>query len=102
MVEKVIRLSDIRTNPYQTRILSYEKEDAVLKNSILVSGMHVKPIVRSHPSIPGKFFIVDGQRRVNAATALGWIEIEGEVVDFSDKGAAEATLNTNLLRKGLN
>jgi ParB/RepB/Spo0J family partition protein len=102
MVEKVIRLSDIVKNPYQTRILSDEEEDAVLRKSILASGMHVKPIVRPHPSASGKYMVVDGQRRVNVAAALGWTEIEVQVVDFSDKEAAEATLNTNLQRRGLN
>ena len=102
MVEKLVRLCDIVSNPYQTRILDDEVEDNALKHQIQISEMHVKPLVRPHPSIPGKYILVDGQRRVNAAISLGWTEMEVQVSELSDKEAAEATLDTNLQRKSLN
>jgi ParB/RepB/Spo0J family partition protein len=102
LVEKVIRLCDIVSNPYQTRVLDDEKEDAILRHQMRVSEMHVKPIVRLHPFLPGKYLLVDGGRRVKAAASLGWTEIEVQVSEYSEKEAAEATLDTNLQRKSLN
>jgi ParB family chromosome partitioning protein len=98
----VVLLSDIVKNPFQTRILNDEEEDSILRNSMRTGGMLVKPLLRPHPSIPDKFQVIDGQRRVTAARALGWTDIVVDIVEFSDKKAAEATLIANLQRKGLN
>jgi len=76
---------------------NYDIED--LKESFKAHGQ-LSPIkVRPDKKRSGSFEIVFGNRRLRAATALGWKTIKAEVVEASDWEKVSMALSENLDRK---
>ncbi|MBI2938090.1 MAG: ParB/RepB/Spo0J family partition protein [Thaumarchaeota archaeon] len=103
MTKMKVDLEDILPSPYQLRVDSGEvdAEFIQLKASIAANGGFLQlPRVRLQP--PGKFEIVYGHRRLQAARELGWTTVEVEVVEISDNAAALALVDENMGRKNLN
>jgi ParB/Sulfiredoxin domain len=72
-----------------------------LAESILADGL-LQPIgVRSDPADPGRYILVFGRHRLEAARSLNWPSIEARVLDLDDDSAEMATIAENLFRSPL-
>lgn len=92
-------LARIRPNPYQPRREFDETELAELQASLKVSGL-LQPIT-VRPAANG-YELVSGERRLRAATRLGWSEIPAIVRDMDDRTLLTLALVENLQRADLN
>jgi ParB family chromosome partitioning protein len=80
--------------------LSQREEDIEDISATLEKHGQLSPIrVRVHPTKPGKYQVVFGNRRLVAATRLGWKSIRAEVVDSSDADLLIAAFCENASRK---
>jgi len=96
---KRIPLSSIRANPFQPRREFKADELAELEASLRASGL-LQPIsVRRQGDA---YELIAGERRVRAATNLGWSEIQAIVRDFDDRTMLVLALVENLQRTNLN
>jgi len=94
-----ITLSSIRANPFQPRREFRPEELAELEASLRASGL-LQPIsVRRRGDA---YELIAGERRVRAATNLGWTEIQAIVRDFDDRTMLVLALVENLQRTNLN
>lgn len=94
-----IPLSNIRANPFQPRREFPAEELAELESSLRASGL-LQPIsVRRRGEA---YELIAGERRVRAATNLGWTEIQAIVRDFDDRTMLVLALVENLQRTNLN
>lgn len=89
----------IRTNPYQPRREFDATELAELQASIKASGL-LQPIT-VRPAADG-YELVSGERRLRAATRLGWTEIPAIVREMDDRTLLTLALVENLQRADLN
>lgn len=89
----------IRPNPYQPRREFDEAELGELQASLNASGL-LQPIT-VRPS-GGGFELVSGERRLRAATRLGWTEIPAIVRPMDDRALLTLALVENLQRADLN
>jgi len=96
---KDIKISELRSNPYQPR--KYFDEDALkeLADSIKEHGVFQPIIVKK--SIKG-YEIIAGERRVKASKLAGLETVPAIVREFSDKDMMEIALLENLQRENLN
>ncbi|HWJ14562.1 MAG TPA: ParB/RepB/Spo0J family partition protein [Gemmatimonadaceae bacterium] len=94
-----IPLSSIRANPFQPRRQFRPDELAELEASLRASGL-LQPIsVRRRGEA---YELIAGERRVRAATNLGWTEIQAIIRDFDDRTMLVLALVENLQRTNLN
>lgn len=92
-------LGTIRPNPYQPRREFDEAELAELQASLKASGLLQPITVRT---APGGYELISGERRLRAATRLGWQEIPAIVRDVDDRTLLTLALVENLQRADLN
>ena len=95
----MVKLSDLRSNPYQPRKIFDENALEELAASIKEHGVFQPIIVK--PSIKG-YEIIAGERRVKASLLAGLKEIPAIVREFSDAEMMEIALLENLQRENLN
>jgi ParB family chromosome partitioning protein len=95
-----IRIVDIAPNHFQPRRTFTEPELAELEASIKASGLLQPITVRKRSD--GGWELVAGERRLRAATRLGWSEIPALVRDFDDQAMLTLALVENLQRSDLN
>lgn len=95
-----IRITDIRPNHFQPRRTFTEAELSELEASLRANGL-LQPIT-VRPKGQGKWELVAGERRLRAATRLGWTEIPAVVRDFDDRAMLTLALVENLQRSDLN
>lgn len=94
-----IAISRIRANPFQPRREFNADELAELEASLKASGL-LQPIsVRRRGDA---YELIAGERRLRAATNLGWTEISAIVRDFDDRTMLVLALVENLQRANLN
>jgi ParB family transcriptional regulator, chromosome partitioning protein len=93
-------ISDVRPNPYQPRREFDETELAELQASLKASGL-LQPI-SVRPAREGGYELISGERRLRAATRLGWSEIAAIVRDVDDRTLLTLALVENLQRADLN
>jgi ParB family transcriptional regulator, chromosome partitioning protein len=94
-----IPLSRIRANPFQPRREFDPVELAELEASLRSSGL-LQPIsVRRRGDA---YELIAGERRLRAATNLGWTEISAIVREFDDQTMLVLALVENLQRANLN
>ncbi len=96
----LLPLDQIDPNPYQTRARLREDELAELTDSIKVSGVLQPVVVR--PGKDGRYILIVGERRCQAAKRAGKTSIPAIVRIASDEQAAEMTIIENLQRSDLN
>ncbi len=93
-------IAQIRPNPYQPRKDFQPGDLAELEASLRANGL-IQPVsVRPAPN--GGFELVAGERRLRAATRLGWSDIPAVVADVDDKALLTLALVENLQRADLN
>lgn len=96
---QVIQVSRVRPNPFQPRRAFDPAELAELEASLKATGL-LQPIsVRRKGDV---FELIAGERRLRAATNLGWTEISAVVRDFDDQTMLVLALVENLQRANLN
>lgn len=95
-----LALARIRPNPYQPRREFDESELAELQASLKVSGL-LQPIT-VRPASDGGYELISGERRLRAATRLGWTDIPAMVRDVDDRTLLTLALVENLQRADLN
>lgn len=94
-----IRISRVRPNPFQPRREFDKDELAELEASLKSSGLLQPITVRPQGDA---FELIAGERRLRAATNLGWTEIAAIVRDFDDRTMLVLALVENLQRANLN
>jgi ParB family chromosome partitioning protein len=96
-----IRVGEIRPNPFQPRKEFRPEELADLEASLKVNGL-LQPITVRRAPAGGGFELIAGERRLRAATRLGWSEIPAIVRDVDDRTLGTLALVENLQRVDLN
>ncbi len=94
----MVKLSELRSNPYQPRKIFDEVALEELASSIKEHGVFQPIIVK--PSIKG-YEIIAGERRVKASLLAGLTEIPAIVREFNDAEMMEIALLENLQREDL-
>lgn len=95
-----LRVADIQPNPFQPRRTFTAEELTELESSLKASGLLQPITVRARPK--GGYELVAGERRLRAATRLGWTEIPAMIRDFDDQAMLTLALVENLQRANLN
>lgn len=93
-------IQEITPNPFQPRRTFTAEELAELESSLRASGLLQPITVRARGA--GRYELVAGERRLRAATRLGWTEIPALVRDFDDQAMLTLALVENLQRANLN
>ncbi|HKG93275.1 MAG TPA: ParB/RepB/Spo0J family partition protein [Gemmatimonadaceae bacterium] len=94
-------ISAVRPNPLQPRKEFRPEELAELEASIKATGLLQPVTVRPAPAGKG-YELVAGERRLRAATRLGWTEIPALVREVDDRLLLTLALVENLQRADLN
>lgn len=98
---KTIPIGQIGRNPFQPRREFNPEEMGELQESLSASGLLQPITVRRRPGRDG-FELIAGERRLRAATELGWKEIPAIIKDIDDKTILTLALVENLQRADLN
>jgi ParB family chromosome partitioning protein len=98
---KSIPVSQIVRNPFQPRKEFKVDELSELQESLSTSGLLQPITVRRRPGKDG-FELIAGERRLRAATKLGWKEIPAIIKEIDDKAILTLALIENLQRTDLN
>lgn len=97
-----IAVSHIVSNPFQPR-KNFKPQDLMeLQESLQTSGLLQPITVRPSPKTANRFELIAGERRLRAATSLGWEKIPAVVKDFTDQEILTLALIENLQRSDLN
>ena len=96
-----VPVAQVRANPYQPRKEFRAEELDELEASLKVSGL-LQPITVRRPAVGGGYELIAGERRLRAATRLGWTEIPAIVREIDDKTLLTLALVENLQRSDLN
>ncbi len=103
-VESALRnipIAQIARNPFQPRKIFKVAELRELQESLQSSGLLQPVTVRTASSGAG-FELIAGERRLRAASNLGWNEIPAVIKELSDKEILTLALVENLQRSDLN
>jgi ParB family chromosome partitioning protein len=96
-----IPIGQISRNPFQPRHEFNVEELAELQESLKASGLLQPITVRRRPAKDG-FELIAGERRLRAATKLGWKEIPAIIKEIDDRTLLTLALVENLQRSDLN
>jgi ParB family transcriptional regulator, chromosome partitioning protein len=94
-----IPIHQIRPNPFQPRKEFRDEELSQLQASLNANGLLQPITVRP---VGNHFELIAGERRLRAATKLGWTEIPAMVKEYDDKALLTLALVENLQRSDLN
>lgn len=97
-----LAVTNIISNPFQPRKTFKPQDLKELQESLKANGLLQPITVRPAPKKAGAFELVAGERRLRAATALGWEKISAVVKDLSDQEILTLALVENLQRSDLN
>ena len=98
---KSIPIAQIGRNPFQPRREFNSEELAELQESLKASGLLQPVTVRRRQGKDG-FELIAGERRLRAATKLGWKEIPAIIKEIDDRTVLTLALVENLQRTDLN
>jgi ParB family chromosome partitioning protein len=97
-----IAIRQIVSNPFQPRKNFKPQDLKELQESLQTSGLLQPITVRPSPKTPNRFELIAGERRLRAATSLGWEKIPAVVKDLTDQEILTLALIENLQRSDLN
>lgn len=97
-----IPVTQIRSNPFQPRQDFNVEELKELRESLKSSGLLQPITVRRRLDGVDGYELVAGERRLRAATSLGWTTISAVVKDLDDRQLLGLALVENLQRSNLN
>lgn len=98
---KSIPIAQISRNPFQPRQEFNAEELSELQESIRATGLLQPITVRRRVGRDG-FELIAGERRLRAATTLGWKEIPAIIKEIDDRTLLTLALVENLQRTDLN
>jgi ParB family chromosome partitioning protein len=98
---KSIPITQIGRNPFQPRKEFKAADLAELQESLKTNGLLQPITVRRRPGKDG-FELIAGERRLRAATKLGWKEVPAIIKEIDDKTLLTLALVENLQRTDLN
>jgi ParB family transcriptional regulator, chromosome partitioning protein len=98
---KSIPIAQIARNPFQPRKEFNAEELGELQESLKASGL-LQPITVRRRAGKDGFELIAGERRLRAATKLGWKEIPAIIKEIDDKTLLTLALVENLQRTDLN
>lgn len=98
---KSIPIAQVARNPFQPRTEFNAEELVELQESLKASGLLQPITVRRRPGKDG-FELIAGERRLRAATKLGWKEIPAIIKESDDRTLLTLALVENLQRTDLN
>ena len=98
---KSIPIAQVGRNPFQPRTEFKAEELLELQESLSSNGLLQPITVRRRPGKDG-FELIAGERRLRAATKLGWKEIPAIIKEIDDKTLLTLALVENLQRTDLN
>src|SRR5688572_8783836 len=96
-----IPISEIAPNPFQPRKNFQAAELRELQESLQTNGL-LQPVTVRESSKGKGYELIAGERRLRAATNLGWKEIPAVVKDLTDQQVLTLALVENLQRSDLN
>lgn len=99
---RMLEITGIRPNPFQPRRDFRPDALAALEASLKANGLLQPVTVRPLPGTVDRFELVAGERRLRAATRLGWTEIPALVRSVDDRTMLTLALVENLQRSDLN
>lgn len=99
--ERKVAVTAIAPNPDQPRQFFEPQALAELTESIKAHGVLQPILLRPHPEAAGKYQIVAGERRWQAARAAGLKELPAVVWELSDGEALEFALVENVMREDI-
>src|ERR1051326_992733 len=99
---KEISLREIRKNPFQPRKDFSPQSLKELQESLRSSGLLQPITVRRTHQGSEQYELVAGERRLRAATELGWATISAVVKEMDDRDLLALALVENLQRSDLN
>jgi ParB family chromosome partitioning protein len=99
---KEISLREIRKNPFQPRKDFSPQALKELQDSLKSSGLLQPITVRRTREGREQYELIAGERRLRAATELGWATISAVVKDMDDRDLLALALVENLQRSDLN
>lgn len=97
-----IAVGQIVSNPFQPRKNFKPQDLKELQESLQTSGLLQPITVRQSAKTANQFELIAGERRLRAATNLGWEKIPAVVKDFTDQEILTLALVENLQRSDLN
>jgi ParB family transcriptional regulator, chromosome partitioning protein len=97
---QALKITSIKNNPYQPRKRFASADLQELEDSIKANGLLQPVTVRRAPGGDG-FELIAGERRLRAATHLGWKEIPAIVKDVDDRSLLAYAMIENLQRADL-
>lgn len=100
-VLRSLSISEIRPNPFQPRKEFRPDELAELEGSLRSSGLLQAITVRRGANGHG-YELIAGERRLRAATRIGWKEIPAVIKEIDDRALLTLALVENLQRTDLN
>ena len=95
-----IKIVNINVGEYTIRENFDEKQVKVIAESLKLDGQWNPIIVRQKGN--GRYDLIAGHYRLQAANELGWEEIEATVKDLEDIDADVLSLKTNIIRSDMN
>jgi ParB family transcriptional regulator, chromosome partitioning protein len=98
---KSIPIAQITRNPFQPRQEFNTEELTELRESLSASGL-LQPITVRRRSGRDGFELIAGERRLRAASMLGWKEIPAIIKEIDDRTLLTLALVENLQRADLN
>jgi ParB family chromosome partitioning protein len=100
-VLRPLAIDEIRPNPFQPRKEFRTEDLAELESSLRTNGLLQAITVR--PAATGHGYeLIAGERRLRAATRLGWKEIPAVIREIDDRALLTLALVENLQRADLN
>lgn len=96
-----VPLNRIEPNPFQPRQHFDADELSGLTQSIKEQGVIQPVLLRPHPTRPGWYQLVSGERRVRASENAGKKQVPAIVRDLDDLQAQEIALQENIQRQSL-
>jgi ParB family chromosome partitioning protein len=98
---RTLSVDEIRPNPFQPRKEFRPEDLAELESSLRTNGLlqaiTVRPAANGHG-----YELIAGERRLRAATRLGWKEIPAVIKEIDDRALLTLALVENLQRADLN
>jgi ParB family chromosome partitioning protein len=98
---RILRVEEIRPNPYQPRKEFQPEELTELAESIRENGLLQPLIVRPRSGGRASWELVAGERRLRAVSQLGWDEVPALVREVDDPTLLVLALVENLQREEL-
>jgi ParB family chromosome partitioning protein len=99
---KDLPIKQIRKNPFQPRKDFDQDQLKELQESLKVSGLLQPITVRHSRQGADAYELIAGERRLRAATELGWATIPAVIKDLDDRELLGLALVENLQRSDLN